>query len=347
MEEVNYRDLKKMNQSLLKTILGGPQKFLKTQDAWLKSQENKANGIIEQIAPHFLIGSMLDFMLTEDGEFTDVYYVMEIGKLPSDTIQAMVNEVFMAIDPKSDIVLSDLRTVIERVVNQFNYQANWKIDTRVDKVISEGSLYFEIRKESHNKIIVSHDDYSKAVLMKAALLSDEYTSKFLKKTKHIEIIKKPIFEFSFKGIEFKGEGDLVTINHKEKEIHPLDIKSMSGDILAFPGNFWSYRYDFQGEFYKRGLQQHPTFKKLIEDGYKVCDFKFLAVTHTDTTLKPMVFTYSPKVAFGAVNGGVRNGKHYEGIVQAINRLKWHSENNLWDYPMEYYINGGINKIDLD
>lgn len=347
MGETNYRDIKKMNQSLLKTILQGPQKFLRTQDAYIKSEENKANGIIEQIAPHFLLGSMLDFMLTEDGDFDDVYYVMNTSKLPSDTIQAMVNDVFNNYPVHSNMTLADYSVELEKVVTLFNYQANWKMETRVNKVISEGSLYFEILKDSSDKIIVSADDYSKAVLMKAALLADPYTSKYLKKTKTMEIIKKPIFEFSFKGIDFKGEGDLIAVDHKTKEIHPLDIKSMAGDALSFESNFWSYRYDFQGEFYKRGIAHHPVLKKLIEDGYKVVDFKFLVVGNNEHTMTPFVYTYSNQVAFCAINGGSRNGKKYEGIVQAINRLKWHSDNNKWDYPMEYYLNNGITKIELD
>jgi hypothetical protein len=37
--------------------------------------------------------------------------------------------------------------------------------------------------------------------------------------------------------------------------------------------------------------------------------------------------------------GIKGNKEYEGFNKAIERYKYATENDAWDYPMEYYKQG--------
>jgi len=333
----DYKSLNKMNQSLLKQILKHPQSFLSTQKKYNQEQEDKANGVAVVTPPAFVFGAAVDHMLTEDIPFEDVFYVMDSNKKPSETMMAIVNTVFN--EYKSNGNLIDHQVAILEVCARLDYQSRWKPDTKCAKVVEDGSAYFKVLQESANMTILSKEEYDLAVIATAALKSDEYTGYFLKASKTVEIIKKPIFEFEFQGVEFKGEGDLITIDHKIKTIFPLDIKTIGGDVMMFQSNFWKFRYDFQAAFYTKGCESHPQVKKLLGEGYKLAPFKFLVV-EKDCVKRPMVYSVPHEVLkIGQLGGTLSNGKLTEGIVSAVKRYKYHMENNKWEYPMEYYLNG--------
>lgn len=332
---MEYRKLDKMNQSLLKQILKHPVTFLQTQEKFIQKLENEEQGIIEKIPDHFLFGTLVDHMLTEDTPLEDKFYIMKSTKLPSDAIVEIVNLVFNEYASTSE--LSAHETAILEASARMAYGQSWKPETLVKKIVEAGSDYFLILQESANKIIISQEDYNKAVMVRAALKSDAMISPLLNSSKSVELIKKPVFEFSYKGIDFKGEGDLISVIHSLKEIHPIDIKTMSGHIYQFENNFWSYRYDFQGAFYTKGIESYPRIKELLAEGYKLMPFKFI-VADKECMYKPMIFTMSHSALQVGINGGIVNGKQLEGIKQAIERYTFHKENNKWDYPMEYYIN---------
>lgn len=331
---MEYHKLEKLNQSLLKQILKHPQSFIETEKRFKQQLIDKENGIIEKIKPHFLFGKIVDFMLTEDSEFEDTFYVMKSVKMPSDTIIDIVTIIFNEYRDSGE--LEDHKGAVLEAASRFNYQPTYKEETRFQKIIEAGSDYFKILQESANKLIISEEEYSKALIACAALKSDPYTKQYLVKTKDVEIIKKPIIEFTFQGIDFKGELDIVTINHSQKKIYPVDIKTMSGHISEFSTSFFKYRYDFQAAFYDKGIREYPIIKKLISEGYVVEYFKFLVV-EKECKNSPMVYTTSHEVLkLGALGGTLTSGKKLEGIVSAIKRFKYHTDSNEWNYPAEYY-----------
>jgi hypothetical protein len=56
----------------------------------------------------------------------------------------------------------------------------------------------------------------------------------------------------------------------------------------------------------------------------------------------MIFVVSSDVdQVGYLGGELSNGKRVEGLSQAVGRYKFAVENNAWDYPMEYYLSGGV------
>jgi hypothetical protein len=62
---------------------------------------------------------------------------------------------------------------------------------------------------------------------------------------------------------------------------------------------------------------------------------------------PMCFRITDEVYKIGLEGGINSrGYKYEGLVQAVDRLKFHKSINKWDCPMEYYQNNGLINIEV-
>lgn len=329
---MSYRDIVALNQSCLKKILNSPKEFLNA----VNNQNNE-----ESSQSHFVFGSVVDLMLTgTKEEFLEKYIVIDDVDFPSESIKLVVDSLFKDLQHLGDITdLQDYHTLILSHCNFTNYQSNWKDETRVNKIIDQGSKYFNILKSSINKTSISTIEYANAITAVAALKADEFTSKYTRKQPNVEFLDKFIIEFEWMGYNIKGELDRVAVNHNEKEITPIDFKTTGKSILGFNSDFWFYRYDFQAAVYKYGLTLHPTITDLIDKGYTLKNFLYIVV-EKNVNNNPMIFEVTQKVIdIGFSGGKLSNGKVLEGFEQAMKRYNFAYQNDKWAYPKEYYING--------
>ena len=336
MEDVDYRTLSKLNQSLLKEILISPKAFL---DAKARYESPK-----ESTEEHFVFGSMVDIMLTgTKKEFDEKFYRIPDDIKCTDSIRAIVTDVYDVVKDSVELKnMSEYKQEILLSCKQFDYQPNWKDDTRVEKIIALGSGYFNILAASGNKIKVTEKEYANAVACKMALQSDPYTRFYVdrKLDRNTEFLDKVIVEFDVDDLEIKGELDRVVINHSTKTIYPIDFKTTSKPVSSFESSFWFFRYDFQAATYMAGIIKHPTIEDLMTKGYKLDSFKFIVV-EKDLRNNPMIFQVGNQaLQIGYMGGELSNGKSLEGLLQAVARYQYAEENDHWQYPMEYYQNQG-------
>jgi len=336
----DYREITALNQSILKKILDSPQEFLKAK----KRQEERDPSTEE----HFVFGSMVDIMLTgTKEEFDNKYVVLKDDVKCSEAVSSIVEGVFndhLHLEDAGLVVLESLPDLILQHCKYANYQANWKDETKVNKIIELGSKYFEALKTTVGKTVVSQFEYAKAVNCKAALQVDQFTREFVvKKAKpNRDFLDKFIIQFEWRGHNIKGELDRIIVDHDKKTITPIDFKTTGKSVNNFISDFWYFRYDFQAAVYFRGLllSNIPKIDELIEQGYKLENFLYIVV-EKNLTNSPMIFTISNKVIDTGFSGGVlSNNKELEGFEQAILRYEFAENNNAWDYPQEYYNNGG-------
>lgn len=331
---MEYRDIKKLNQSILKKILTSPKEYL-------KAKEKQENGE-QSIAPHFVFGSVVDIMLVGSrDEFEEKFVKIPDESKCSEAVKAIVDGVFAEMSALGGTVNVD-RAVILKHCNNVGYYNNWKDDTRIDKILVDGKDYFELLKTTQGKTTITESEYAKAVGCVMALKSDEFTMPYVNKKhdKNVEFWDKFIIEFSYKGFELKSELDRVYINHTKKIITPIDFKTTGKPITGFEYEFFNYRYDFQAAVYHWGLTQHSKIKELIEQGYTITDFLYIVV-ETNLANDPMIFNVGANViGVGFYGGTLSSGKILEGFKNALERLQYCLDNNAWKFPMEYYKNGG-------
>jgi len=338
---MEYRTINKQNQSLLKEILKSPQAYLRAQEKYMNEDDT--------VPAHFVFGNAVDHFVTEETEFTDKFHIMGNSTV-SDTIKKIMDHVFSEVGGTKDLYhnkenfLEDYPDSIVRACGYLQYGQSWKEETRIAKVISTGTNYYRDLIKSKGKTVISQEDYAKAVTCHASMVSDSYISKYLKPGPNQQLIKKQVIQFEYRTVECKGELDLVFIDHDEKTIIPIDVKTIGTNVYSFPYNFWKYRYDFQAAAYSFGLAYQ--FEDLIKQGYHILSFKFI-VCEKDSYNKPLIYTVKDDILNIGMNGGSNSdGKSYEGFEQAIERYLFHTQKDLWDYPMEYYENDGELIIDL-
>ena len=337
---IDYQTISALNQSTLKQILISPKAYIDAKER----QEAR----IESSEQHFVFGSLVDMMLTESKEaFDKKYAVIPDDTGVSETIAKIVKGVY---DEMYEETLTNLEDYPEEILNHCNYelyQPRWKDETRVNKIIEQGSKYFDILKKCGTKTIITESEYAKAVNCVMALRSDKHTSKYCQKKSNdpkIEIIDKHVVVFEHDGLEFKGELDRIIVDHIKKTITPIDFKTTSKSVLNFENSFWHFRYDFQAAVYTLGLTKDKSarLKSYYEDGYS---FKPMLYIVVETFLKnpPMVFEISREAIntglYGNVDKVPKIKENLEGFYQAIKRFKYATEYDAWDYPMEYDTKG--------
>jgi len=333
---MEYKQLEGVNQSSLKKILTSPKEY---QNA-VKKQKEQSNSI----EPHFVFGTIVDIMLTGTrDEFDEKFVKISDKSSCSETVENIVKEVYRDILMSSivELPLSEYRSKILEYANYLNYYSNWKDDTRIDKIIKEGSEYFDLLVSIGNRTTVTESLYVKAVNCVAALKSDTFTKKYVVKREYpdSEFLDKFVVQFVYKGVLIKGELDRVIIDHANKQIIPIDFKTTGSSINSFVYDFWKYRYDFQAATYTKGLYEHPDIIPLLEKFYSIQPFLYIVV-ESELYNNPMVFETTLDVINVGFNGGMVNNRNYEGFDQAINRYIYAIENNAWEYPVEYYLNQG-------
>tara|TARA_R110002167_G_scaffold97959_4_gene258092 strand:+ start:1550 stop:2596 length:1047 start_codon:yes stop_codon:yes gene_type:complete len=340
---IDYQTISALNQSTLKQMLISPQAYIKAKERQLAR--------VESTEQHFVFGSVVDMLLTESKEdFDKKYAVIPDDTGVSETVGKIVQGVYDYVKVLPTILdLDQQSTTILECCNFENYQAKWKDETRVNKIIDQGSKYFDILKKSGTKSIITETEYAKAVNCVMALRSDKHTSKYCQKKSSnpdIEIINKHVVVFEHRGLEFKGELDRVIVDHKEKVIIPIDFKTTSKSVLNFENSFWFYRYDFQAAVYSLGLSldKSERLQKYYQDGYSIKPILYIVV-ETFLNNPPMVFEISKSAIDVGLYGNIHpktdpkiKGNH-EGFQQAIDRFKYATDNDAWDYNREYHIKG--------
>jgi len=340
--DIEYIKIDRLNQSLLKKILISPYSFLKEKARY--TEENEDNEIEKS---HFVFGSMVDTLLLDSYTFDDKYFVM--GELNiSDTIKQVIRYIYDSLNIIDSINInmsSVADSIVLEAINEVGYQPRWKNETRIKKIKEEGGSYYDSLVLAKGRTIVSSTEKAQAVICVASLKANKYIQKYLTPEKGIEINFRKIVQFSYKGIEFKGELDEVYIDHNEQTIQPIDYKTTGNSINMFKYDFWKFRYDFQAAVYMYGLKQDKEIKQLLKNGYKILPFKYIVV-ESNSINSPMSFIISDDIIEIGFNGGtLSNNKKLEGFTQAVARYKWHTEQDKWEYPMEYYLNNGYVEIE--
>ena len=136
---------------------------------------------------------------------------------------------------------------------------------------------------------------------------------------------------------------MLVVDNEMGYLYPIDIKTTNVKTTNWISMFWKLRYDFQASFYTMGLFLGNYCQKYNCTVFK--PFKFIVESQTSPGT-PLVFEAGHEIIDFGRFGGKMVSKEYEGFDQAIRRFTWHSENDLWDYPMEDYINEGLRLITL-
>jgi hypothetical protein len=214
-------------------------------------------------------------------------------------------------------------------------ERTWKDDKRVEGFLGDGTVakYWEELISSQGKQLLSESEKNKIVEVSYNILNHKHTKNLFVDGKDVDLIyQMPLF-FEFNGVMCKVLPDLLRINHGQKKIYDIDIKTMGDYVLRFNQSFRLRRYDIQGSFYQKGVKENlATISKLI--GKDISDYTFANPAFVvESTLKPgtpMIYVMtSDLIETGIV--GDKNRSYIGGYFQGVEIYKrW----KIIDYSIE-------------
>ena len=250
--------------------------------------------------PEMEFGSLFDSMITRGKETLNDYIVADFSVPPAE--KAVLDVLASSASTCShfdEIAMNDVLLAAESV----RYQPNYKPQTRYEK-ISKYSDYYDTLKSG--KKMVSQEDWDDAAQMYRIFREDEYLKTIFgtKNTDEIEYLYQPQFvvdyETEFHGmVKVKCMFDLLIVNHKEKTIRPVDLKTSSMPAYDFADHFVKMRYDIQADEYvdiiRLVIDKIPEYQD-----YTILPFLYTDVSRTD--MVPVTYEYDTTMGLSFTKG---------------------------------------------
>lgn len=321
-----------VSQSHLKLLFGNPAVFNTIQEPEMYFEEKK----------HFIIGSGVDCLLTTSPqEFHAKYHVSEVPNKPSDALKSIINMSFDEVKVNHTEIrpIRNYPDVILRACNEHAYQSRWGDELRVNKVC-EYWEYWEDLKNSQGKQVLSQEEYLLIYQIAMSIRSHEIIGKYFIETPSVSIFYQYPIYFEYKGVECKALLDMVYVDHANRTIQPIDIKTVGDYVLNFPKSIRQRRYDIQAAFYTEALkwEMEETAICNLPSDFEILPFKFIVQSSTMVG-SPVIFTCDESLLqigkFGREELVLNSGDEFysvsgriKGFDELIDLYKYYTENGF-------------------
>ena len=281
--------------------------------------------IHESIAPtpSMEFGSLFDSVITRGRETLKHYALFEVS-IP-DAEKKVLNYL---VDNYTHTTFSELVVAdIEAAAKAVGYQSRWSPQTKYDHVAPFAKYYDTLKS---GKKLISQKDWDDVMAMHQAFRNSPYLKDLFgtKNTKDIEYIYQPQFLVdmplpSGKTVKVKVMIDLVIVNHKDKTIQLVDLKTSSMPAYDFAENFVKFRYDIEAAVYTDVME---IVKNMDPDyvGYSILPFLFTDISRTDKV--PVTYRYNTREE-SQVCGFSFKEYHYKPYYQLLDEMVAYEEAN--------------------
>lgn len=252
---------------------------------------NNLDKLFDRIdTPSLAFGSAVDSIITgSQEEFDERFIVADFHSTP-DTIRKIVNDVFREFcDTYKDLDSIPDVEIIHRA-SSFNYQPNWKPETRAKVIKEKGADYYNLLFIANGKTVLSTQTYQDVCNAVSALKESTATKFYFAPNNpfepNIERFYQLKFKGEFEGVKYRNMADLIIVNHKEKWVKPVDLKTSSHTEWDFYRSFVDWRYDIQARLYWAIIRQNMNKDEYFRS-FKLLDYEFIVVNRR--TLTPLVW----------------------------------------------------------
>lgn len=253
---------------------------------------NKIDHLFDHISTQSLLeGSMVDCLITgSQEEFDDLYYVADfpsIGDKEQQIVLTLYDKLHTECPQFSSIPCEEILSIIY----EFDWQKNWRDDTRI-RVLSERiSTYYNLKIQAGNKTVVDSDTYNRVSNMVQALKTSPATQGYFADNDPMSPVKRYYqlkFRAKFEGVCYRCMMDLAVVDYEEKKIYPIDLKTSGHREWDFQDSFEQWSYMIQARLYwrilKANLSNDPYFKDFTLE-----DYRFIVVNKESLT--PLVWEF--------------------------------------------------------
>ena len=234
-------------------------------------------------------GSLFDTIITKGKKVYDEYACCSVT-VP-DAEKNAIDYIVTKTDAQFDELSSEF---ISSCCDACGYQMRWGAEARY-KHISPYREYYDIKKSG--KKIVSKEDMDDALEMAREFYADKYVRSIFgtKNGNGMEYIYQAQFvtdmDVNGRTVKVKIMPDLIVVNHNEKTIRPVDLKTSAMPAYDFPSNFLKYRYDIQASLYTDVLCKLIRSEAVEYADYTMLPYIFADISRVDKV--PVCYEYDP------------------------------------------------------
>jgi hypothetical protein len=302
---------------------------------------NKLSSLFDRVETASLtFGSAVDSIITGGmKEFEERFLVCDLPDIP-DSIIALVKSLYNLYGTTYNSLYDMPDKDIIEITEVNKYQLNWKPETRAKVIKDKGQEYYNMLFISEGKTILSKELYQEVINTVTALKESSSTKFYFTQDNPFEPHIERLYQLKFKGVfdnvPYKIMADLIIVNHEEKWIQPIDLKTSSHTEWDFYKSFISYNYDIQARLYWAVIKQNIENNDYFKD-FTLLDYKFIVVNKN--TLTPLVWYY-PYTTFTDIS--IECGKNNQITLRSPLEIGKELFNYISSRPT---VPNGINKND--
>lgn len=302
-----------------------------------RTYRNYKDKVETETAAHFNLGSAIHCRILEPEEFDNRYHVANLTP-PGGMYAKFIDVLYRTRCKDGEYEGLAKQSWITNAYTEAGFK--WTVQKVWEKFNEDSDLigYYKALLKTEDRILLNKADeaameaciqgiqvHTKASeLIYGRVLSDCYNE--------LEVIwRHPVYpDFMMKSIF-----DRLIIDVPTKTATLVDLKTTSKSVNSFKYSYKQYKYYRQMGLYRQAVEWY-----LKDIGHNVEEWKIeIYIVATQTNGYGDTAVYSPSEA------DIIKGQ--EESEELLKRMKWHFDNDTWDYPMEYYLNDGVIILNLD
>lgn len=277
-----------------------------------KYERTGFNGLPDLFSPisttSTIYGQAVDSIITGGQEEFDERFMVAEFPSTSDSITKMVKSLFSQYGDSYRSLITIPDSAIIKETEYQSYQMNWKPETRAKVIKEKGADYYNLLFIAGNKTILDTQTYQDVCNAVRALKESKSTQFYFAEDNPFEPDIERFYQLKFKGefngVKYRNMADLIIVNHKEKWVKPVDLKTSSHTEWDFYKSFIEWNYQIQARLYWAIIRQNMDKDEYFKD-FKLLDYDFIVVNKK--TLTPLVWTCPFTQAVGTLKFG-KNGQ---------------------------------------
>lgn len=254
---------------------------------------NKLDTLFDKLdTPSLTFGSAVDALITGgQEEFNRNFMVADFPPI-TESVEKMVRILFdeFSVTHRTLNDIPDIE-IIGRT-EAYKYQLNWKPETRAKVIREQGGEYYALMYAAGDRKILSTEVKEQVDAAVRELRNSPATKRlFAPNSQFDNSITREYqlkFKATFNNVNYRCMADLLFVDHQNKIVYPIDLKTSSHTEWDFYQSFIQWRYDIQARLYWRIIRANMDADPIYKD-YKLADYTFVVVNKT--TLTPLKWTF--------------------------------------------------------
>ena len=245
-------------------------------------------------------GSAVDSIITGgQEEFNSRFFVADFPDIPDSIIQIV--KVLFSRYSEEILSLNDLDSkILMDIALGFNYQNNWKPETKAKVICEKGDTYFGLLLMAKDKTILDLNTFKLVQNAVNALKDSPTTNKYFQLDNPWENKKRYYqlkFKFNHNGVDYRSMADLIIVDYDKKIVYPIDLKTSGHNEWDFQDSFIQWRYDIQARLYWRNIRANMDADEYFKD-FTLDDYTFIVVNKLNCI--PLVWNFSRTQVLGDI-----------------------------------------------